>query len=50
MKVFVIIFENNGWRDIGGIFSTKQKAHSHLQEVLDRFPRQRWEIEEWEVL
>ena len=49
MKVFVVIFENNGWRDIGGIFSTEQKAYNHLWEVLDRFPGQRWEIEEHEV-
>lgn len=50
MKVFVLIFENNGWRDVGGIFSTEQKAYNYLWEVLDRFPSQRWEIEEREVL
>ena len=50
MKVFVLIFENNGWRNIGGVFSTEDKAHQHLQEVLDRFPEQRWEIEEREVM
>lgn len=50
MKVFVIIFENNGWRDIGGIFSTEQKAYDHLREVLERFPEQRWEIEVREVM
>ena len=49
MKVYIVVFENDGWQPIGGVFSTEQKAYNFLWDVLDRFPSQRWDIEEREV-
>lgn len=50
MKVYVLFFINNNYRDIGGIFESEFKLYEHLWNVLEKFPGTPFEVEEHEIL